>query len=340
MNQKIALFGSGILVLLLGSKFVHSFSEEERVFYKRINGLELASLNRNLKACLPTVDLSIYLAEKTAQPHRYVQFPEELLKSLETSREIFASAGVQLKIRSIKRSRVPPSWLEITANQLKGVPVAPKYNTYLAYRQEEWSLSEQAERVLEGIIEKEPFNNRTIYLVFLQEVKMTYFHRNTDRKSEVRSIPTGGLSLPSYLFENRIPGRIRGAITICRDQGNIGRTIAHELGHKLMNVSHEYREIDPQFEIRAKGGLMVYGTGTDIPAGKVGRWQKERLHLSPWIYTEPEKGHRKWNPDYRENGHYYDPIYGHHVVRFGEMEIPPRPIAGRGAKNEKTKKGG
>ena len=109
MNPKTVLFGSGILVLLLGSNFAHSFSEKEKVVYKRINGMELASLNRNLKECLPSVDLSIYLAEKTAQPHRYVQFPEELLKSLETSREIFASAGVQLKIRSIKRSRVPPS---------------------------------------------------------------------------------------------------------------------------------------------------------------------------------------------------------------------------------------
>ena len=81
----------------------------------------------------------------------------------------------------------------------------------------------------------------------------------------------------------------------------------------------EYREIDPQFSVRGEEGLMVYGPGTDIPSGKAGRWHKERLHLSPFIYRTQEDGTRQGNADYNETGHYYDPVYGDKVIRFGVM---------------------
>ncbi|MFP6767126.1 MAG: hypothetical protein VB859_03080, partial [Planctomycetaceae bacterium] len=104
-----------------------------------------------------------------------------------------------------------------------------------------------------------------------------------------------------------------------------GRTIAHELGHKLINVSHEYRKISPQFEVRGEGGLMIYGRGTEIPSGKAGRWHKERLHLSPFIYRTKQGGVRQWNADYCQSGHYYDPLYADKVIRFGVMKPPMRP---------------
>ena len=151
---------------------------------------------------------------------------------------------------------------------------------------------------------------------------MAYFDRNGAEPPEIKSIPTGGLSLPAYLFETRMPRRIRGVITVCRHKGDVGRLLAHELGHKLINVSHEYREIGPQFEVRGEGGLMIYGKGTEIASGKAGRWHRERLQLSPFVYRLDSQGRRQWNGDYREGGHYYDPIYGDKVVRFGLMSPP------------------
>ena len=66
-------------------------------------------------------------------------------------------------------------------------------------------------------------------------------------------------------------------------------------------------------------GLMIYGSGVEIPSGKAGRWHKERLHLSPFIYRAKKDGSRQWNADFKEGGHYYDPIYGDKVIRFGNM---------------------
>jgi hypothetical protein len=83
-----------------------------------------------------------------------------------------------------------------------------------------------------------------------------------------------------------------------------------------MNVSHEYMDISPEHEVYAGGGLMVYGNGEEIPSGKEGRWHLERLLLSPYLYVLESDGSKNWNPDYQENGHYYDPIYENYSVDF------------------------
>ena len=66
---------------------------------------------------------------------------------------------------------------------------------------------------------------------------------------------------------------------------------------------------------------MLYGDGEDIPSGKDGRWHLERLQLSPFLYRVDENGEKQWNPDYKEGGHYYDPIYGDHVVHFNALPV-------------------
>ena len=154
---------------------------------------------------------------------------------------------------------------------------------------------------------------------------MEFYQKNESGTPQRRTISTGGLSLPAYLFEERIPRRLRGVITICRNEGKHGRLIAHELGHKLMNVSHEYRDISPKFEVTGEGGLMLYGKGTEIARGADGRWHRERLHLSPFLFRTDPSGARTWNPDYRQGGHYYDPIYGIHAVQFGSEQSDPDP---------------
>jgi hypothetical protein len=45
--------------------------------------------------------------------------------------------------------------------------------------------------------------------------------------------------------------------------------------------------------------------------------------MSPYLYRLDSKGAKQWNPDYKDGGHYYDPLYGDKVVRFpgrSEME--------------------
>ena len=50
-----------------------------------------------------------------------------------------------------------------------------------------------------------------------------------------------------------------------------------------------------------------------IPSGPEGRWQKERLHLSPFLHREVD-GVAVYNDDFAEGGHYADPIYGQYVM--------------------------
>ena len=295
------------------------------VVYRSLDAIDLAAINKDLKVAVPTVNVAIYLGETDGKPHGYVASPDELADSFKRAKAIFATAGVQLKLLWVKRAVVPTSWLALQANDVTGFPAPPEINTYVGYRSAGWRLTKEANRSFGSIIERHAENHRTIYLLYLKQVRMAYYDRTVKDRPQVKSIPTGGLSLPAYLFETRIPRRIRGVITICRQRGKGGRTIAHELGHKLINVSHEHRKIGPQFEVRGEGGLMIYGRGTEIPPGKAGRWHRERLHLSPFVYLAKKDGSLQWNADYREGGHYYDPLYGDKVVRFGVMTPPKRP---------------
>ncbi len=300
-------------------------AESRPVVRRALKSISPATINSDLKVGVPTVDVAIYLGETDGKPHGYVASPGELAASFERAKEIFAKAGVQLRLLWVKRAIVPASWLVVQANDVTGFPSPPEVNTYVGFRTAGWKLTAAAKNTFEGIIERDAENHRTIYLLYMKQVRMAYYDRAVKGRPRIKSIPTGGLSLPAYLFEARIPRRIRGVITLCRQRGKAGRTIAHELGHKLINVSHEYRTIGPQFEVRGEGGLMIYGRGTEISMGKDGRWHKERLHLSPFIYRTKKDGTRQWNADYRESGHYYDPLYADKVIRFGVMKRPKRP---------------
>ena len=138
------------------------------------------------------------------------------------------------------------------------------------------------------------------------------FHEQLDfRTWQLKTISTGGLSFPGYMYGDTMPRHLRGVITITdlTKEATSWKTIAHELGHKLLNVSHEYRETSPQHEVRADGGLMLYGVGTEIPSGPEGRYHRERLHRSPYLYRTGSDGARTYNPDYQGGGFYYDGIY-------------------------------
>ncbi|MEE3368976.1 MAG: hypothetical protein VX346_06495 [Planctomycetota bacterium] len=295
------------------------------VAYRTLPAIHPEEINGDLKATVPTVDVAIYLGETDNDPHGYVNAPDELAQSFARAKEIFADAGVQLRLLWVKRAVVHPSWLAVQANDVTGSPAPPEVNAYVGFRSARWKLTKKATHVFGSIIEPHPKNHRTIYLLYLKQVRMAYYDRTVKDRPQIKSIPTGGLSLPAYLFETRIPHRIRGIITLCQQRGNGGRTIAHELGHKLINVSHEYRQISPQFEVRGEGGLMLYGRGTEIPAGQSGRWHKERLYLSPFLHRIKDDGTRQWNADYQQGGHYYDPLYADKVIRFGVMKLPKQP---------------
>jgi hypothetical protein len=287
------------------------------VNWSRIDSIDINEINSDLVKGKPTVDIGIYFPSNLDSTFTKVTF-NKMIESFFFAKEIFKPTGVQLNLIFAKTGNINSSYLSIQANEVPGIPDTEYVNLYDNSRRHPSIPTNHAINAFRSIIEEDINNSRTIYLVALQDVFYPYLTLAEGRNWMMKTVRTGGLSFPSYSYIDQIPKDLRGIITITNlsTEDRYRKTIAHELGHKLINVSHEYNDINPGFEVFAEGGLMLYGSGEDIPAGKEGRWHLERLLLSPYLYKVDERGNKIWNNDYKEAGHYYDPIYDNYVIHF------------------------
>jgi len=295
------------------------------VAWRVVDSVDIKAFNKDVKPGKPTVDVAIYLPSNFDPSFKKVTL-EQMLEGVRAAKEIYRPAGVQINLLWVKTGAIDPKFLAIQANEIPRVPDTEYLNTYEANKRHPTELTEMARTGLQSMVEPNPDNARTIYLVALQDVVMPFLELAEGRNWTVKMVRTGGLSFPSYSYYDSIPPALRGVITITNlsTPNRARRTIAHEIGHKVMNVSHEYKATSPAHEIYAEGGLMLYGAGEDIPSGAAGRWHLERLQMSPFVYRLGSDGAKQWNPDYKEGGHYYDPLYGDKVVHFeGQSSMDP-----------------
>lgn len=287
------------------------------VNWSRIDSIDINEINSDLVKGKPTVDIGIYFPSNLDSTFTKVTF-NKMIESFFFAKEIFKPTGVQLNLIFAKTGNINSSYLSIQSNEVPGIPDTEYVNLYVNSRRHPSIPTNHAINAFRSVIEEDINNSRTIYLVALQDVFYPYLTLAEGRNWMMKTVRTGGLSFPSYSYIDQIPRDLRGIITITNlsREDRYRKTIAHELGHKLINVSHEYNDINPGFEVFAEGGLMLYGSGEDIPAGKEGRWHLERLLLSPYLYKVDERGNKIWNNDYKEAGHYYDPIYDNYVIHF------------------------
>ncbi len=253
-----------------------------------------------IAATLDQVDIKIYIPSSSPIPI------SDLEKELKNAQHIFNIAGVQLNFSIVSRIQIAPISRNILGSFPEQAPSQQSSNFYKNFESEKHRMSDHAIQLFTSIIGQGGDNDRSIHIILMNQVKSSYYFSSAYEKPKLRTITTGAQSFPPYAFENRIPRNLRGVITLQRLPG---RNLAHELGHKLINVSHEWRHIEPQIEVKAEGGLMLYGKGIEIPSGRDGRWHLERLHLSPFIYRLIN-GQKIWNPDFKHFGQYADPIYG------------------------------
>lgn len=287
------------------------------VNWSRIDSIDINEINSDLVKGKPTVDIGIYFPSNLDSTFTKVTF-NKMIESFFFAKEIFKPTGVQLNLIFAKTGNINSSYLSIQANEVPGIPDTEYVNLYDNSRRHPSIPTNHAINAFRSIIEEDINNSRTIYLIALQDVFYPYLTLAEGRNWMMKTVRTGGLSFPSYSYIDQIPKDLRGIITITNlsTEDRYRKTIAHELGHKLINVSHEYNDINPGFEVFAEGGLMLYGSGEDIPTGKEGRWHLERLQLSPYLYKVDDRGNKIWNNDYKEAGHYYDPIYDNYVIHF------------------------
>jgi len=288
------------------------------VEWKEVDTIDLVAFNKDLVAGKPTLDVAVYFPSNFDSAFKKVTLAR-LIESIRAAKEIYHPTGIQINLLWVKTGEVNPIYFSMQANEVPGIPETEYVNTYEHMRRHPSELTEATKNAFQSIIQPHEDNSRTIYLVALQDVFFPFLEVAEGRNWTMKTVRTGGLSFPTYSYCHTLPTAFRGVITITNldRPDRYRKTVAHELGHKVMNVSHEYMASNPGFEVFAEGGLMLYGQGEDIPSGKEGRWHLERLHLSPFLYRLKDDGTKLWNDDYKEGGHYYDPIYGDKVIHFG-----------------------
>jgi hypothetical protein len=297
--------------------------EIEAVQWIIIDTIDIADFNRDIIPGKLTLDVAVYFPSNFDPEFKKVTLPR-LLGSLKAAKEIYKPTGVQINLLWVKTGKVNPNYFSIQANKVPGIPETEYVNMYKHMKRHPAELTALAKNAFQSIIEPDENNFRIVYLVAFQDVFYPFLEVSEGRNWTMKTVRTGGLSFPTYSYCNTIPSALRGVITITNLEtpDRYRSTIAHELGHKIINVSHEYMNTNPGHEIFADGGLMLYGDGEDIPSGKKGRWHLERLLISPFLYRLDDYQTKIWNKDYLEGGHYYDPIYGDKVINFiGKAQI-------------------
>lgn len=280
--------------------------------FRPVGTVDLDVMNADLEAGEPTVDVAIYYPSNLDIPHHEKVNVPLLEHGFREAKTVFRDAGVQLRLHSFTTGSVDPRFFAVDSTRSADETPSLRFvNMYAAAQRRPSVLSADAEAAFEAIVGRQPEGERIVHLVVLQDVFMTFYEALDARTWQRKTISTGGLSFPGYMYGDTMPRHLRGVITITDlvKSKDSWKTIAHELGHKLLNVSHEYRDVSPQHEVNADGGLMLYGSGTEIPSGAEGRYHRERLRVSPYVYRRDSSGSRVWNPDYVGGGFYDDGIY-------------------------------
>lgn len=232
----------------------------------------------------------------------------ELEYEWETAQAIFKEHGVHLNLISAREVTIPPEWHRIYGHELPKHPDEKQGNFYEGLRQQPKIIPQDSINIFRSLLSGYPNVDKALFCISLNEVVYPYWEQDQNGVFQEKEISVSGLSFPPYFYSGTIPRDIRGIITLNASKAD-GAILAHELGHKLINVSHEGLDQGPRFSGNGVPGLMGYGTETEIHGGEKGRWHQERLLRSPFLYRY-KQGQKYWNPDFQDGGKYNDRIYG------------------------------
>jgi hypothetical protein len=281
-----------------------------------VKTLDTTRYNKQLKQAWDTVDVDFNIIEGSG-----VNL-QNLEEQLYVARRTYKEYGIQIRLRNARILRVPADWLKFGDPRKQQVPEDLELKKKIGYYAHEdyvkETLQPRAMDIFTAIVSGVDKPEEAIQVVTIRTLKFVF---------EGVEYGTSAMSFPSYILADRVPAAIRGVISISPIGGTnekprlispMASTLAHEMGHKLANVSHEGRMVTPQNETTIGGyrDVMVYGFGLGFPSGEAGRWQAERLAMSPWIYRLDINGNKVWNAPYKTGGNYTDPLYGNFYIPF------------------------
>jgi hypothetical protein len=292
---------------------------------------DVSGLNKGLVPDRLTCDLHFHMTKEGNITW------EKVVELLPKLREIFEPTGVQFRVASARLIEIPDAWH--THKPKAGDPPSPDRTAFYALPGQMKPLAPATERVFREVIGKEGSGAElSVHFISLRSVQIGWWELDAEGKWGFEKAATSACSFPGYSYGRSMPARIRGAITIS-SKWISSRTLGHELGHKLINVSHEGVGRGPKGEQRGPNDLMIYGSGTRIPSGPSGRFQLQRLQRSPYLYRFVD-GKRRFNPPYREGGHYWDPIYRSSKDESKGLWAEPRPKPAQKKESSKPKSAG
>jgi hypothetical protein len=298
-----------ILILSLGCKKEYEVVDPETPFEHKVSfnyEYDISGMNDTMNDALFTVDIVLFHSDHLSMS--WAALKNEFMKA----DDAFRAEGVQLNLKKAVNVSFPDEWNNLTAYSLTSLPDSGQtLGFYDKYSVMKPIMNDTVKTAFTDFIYDEPNKTRTIFILPMSGVKIIFAEQNTNGSWQMGGpVATGALSFPGYILLDGISKNLRGCITM---QSATGRTLAHELGHKLINVSHEGQNVSPAFSGNTIPGLLGYGTSVEIFGGQSGRWHKERLLLSPYLYKKVN-GSKKYNPDYAGVGAYDDAIYGGFVM--------------------------
>ena len=263
---------------------------------------DISGLTKPLADSALTADIVIFYSDNTEVTW------DEMQEEFTNADSLFRANGVQLNLKKAVKVDYPTVWEGMETGEGRNVPtddLVLDFYEMMDYEQE--VLPDSLESILNAFLVNEDNRERTIFIIPLNDLTVSWYERDEDNSWQKITSPTSAISFPPYLFNDRIPKHLRGVISFQRSKPG-RRVMAHELGHKLINVSHEGLDVCPQGSGTGVPGLLGYGDETEIYGGETGRWHLERLLLSPFLYRIVD-GEKVWNEEYQNGGTYDDPIY-------------------------------
>ena len=298
-----------ILLLVFSGLIVFFFYQSSKlVRFNLIKEYDLSSVQYKPKAGFLIADIVIFHSKEATISW------EELKKEYQTAYETFIVYGVQLNLVNAFQVELTQKWSSLPVKQeTKALKEGMNLDFYKRMDYQKIHLHHQIESIFRRVIPKSKDASRTIYIITMSNLTTHWFEKNLNNQWIKVESKTSAVSFPPYMYADRIPKYFRGVISIQKSKKDY-RTMSHEFGHKLINVSHEGLDKCPAGSGEKIPGLMGYGTSNEIFSGARGRWHVERLKKSPFLYRL-ENGKKVWNRDYIKGGVYDDPIYGGMVVK-------------------------
>ncbi len=132
--------------------------------WSNVDTIDVEAINKDLTLGKPTLDVGIYFPSNLDPDFDKITLTK-MLESFMAEKEIYETTSVQINLLWVKTGEIDPRFLSIQANETPGIPKTEYVNIYEHMRRHPARLTKETKQAFESMIESDPDNHRTIYLI-------------------------------------------------------------------------------------------------------------------------------------------------------------------------------